>query len=783
MKTTTPATKILNKIYRQHLIKLARGQSYASNPGGSTPNSINSNLGPAAGGAVGRGGVKSSPAKVPGWVNTVGGGLNRAGTAVGNAFGGAGTALWGAANATAALPGAIAQLSPQPDVRSVGQDWLRQGAAGASDISTGLLNMFGQQEPSRLAEHQQYMQQKYFSNPKDKDLLLGWQGANYAGEQAARAIPAVATGQAALGAAAKVPQLAAAGNAVKTTIEGNKVLDPLMRGATVATGMPLHPGALSGWTGGATFASQMGQYALARKDPASSRLPAVAVDNAMRQVHPDAPEYIDMIAMPGVGKGTAALKAVADLSQPAQNDAVQQQQQQLAQEADAASFLDYSGSTLQGAVDQGVAAAYNNKIEELQSSGAPPEQLNAAFDEYLVEATKAQNLTQDEYASLKGEVDSFRQQLGLLPEDERKTMAAAVQNPTGPEAEALISKGAEEAGNKAVNSAMNNPEVPKPKEPQEFGAWAQQTFNTAAESFQQMDPMSQIATVFGLGAGALGILGALGGGGMGSFLLGALGLGAAGFMGANAGMFGQDAQNFAKDTMFNIGAATGIIPQVQRDELTPLLQSDPMAALSKQAPKIDYAAAAMNPAGYAKTIGPQIQQAEAQLSKLQQMVGLRPDQLMQITPGLSAEDAQLAINNAKAVLADAQNPQGKFGAQLALAREFLADPEGVRNREMQKHLGSFGSSAGQFVADSVIPGGSALMNMASQGIQDGMGYVSGLFKGSSDMNIAQRIIMEELTMKAARCWAGYEPVPGKKPYSDGSCRPVGSKKKKKAKKK
>ena len=33
--------------------------------------------------------------------------------------------------------------------------------------------------------------------------------------------------------------------------------------------------------------------------------------------------------------------------------------------------------------------------------------------------------------------------------------------------------------------------------------------------------------------------------------------------------------------------------------------------------------------------------------------------------------------------------------------------------------------------------------------------------------------------KAARCWAGYEPVPGAKAYSEGSCRPKGSKKTKK----
>lgn len=35
-------------------------------------------------------------------------------------------------------------------------------------------------------------------------------------------------------------------------------------------------------------------------------------------------------------------------------------------------------------------------------------------------------------------------------------------------------------------------------------------------------------------------------------------------------------------------------------------------------------------------------------------------------------------------------------------------------------------------------------------------------------------------VKEARCWEGYEPVPGKKPYSEDSCQPVGTKKKKKS---
>lgn len=47
----------------------------------------------------------------------------------------------------------------------------------------------------------------------------------------------------------------------------------------------------------------------------------------------------------------------------------------------------------------------------------------------------------------------------------------------------------------------------------------------------------------------------------------------------------------------------------------------------------------------------------------------------------------------------------------------------------------------------------------------------------------QRILVCQLIKRAARCWAGYEPVPGKKPYSEDSCRPVGGKKKKKVEKK
>jgi hypothetical protein len=47
----------------------------------------------------------------------------------------------------------------------------------------------------------------------------------------------------------------------------------------------------------------------------------------------------------------------------------------------------------------------------------------------------------------------------------------------------------------------------------------------------------------------------------------------------------------------------------------------------------------------------------------------------------------------------------------------------------------------------------------------------------------QKEMMIAACQKAARCWAGYEPVPGAKSYSKGSCRPKGSKKTQKEMKK
>ena len=52
--------------------------------------------------------------------------------------------------------------------------------------------------------------------------------------------------------------------------------------------------------------------------------------------------------------------------------------------------------------------------------------------------------------------------------------------------------------------------------------------------------------------------------------------------------------------------------------------------------------------------------------------------------------------------------------------------------------------------------------------------------GNTGDIVLQGMELGKQAKEGGRCWEGYEPVPGKEPYSDDSCRPKGSKKKKSA---
>jgi hypothetical protein len=357
------------------------------------------------------------------------------------------------------------------------------------------------------------------------------------------------------------------------------------------------------------------------------------------------------------------------------------------------------------------------------------------------------------------------------PEGTENAKAIAAGGEAGRQAAA---QGADSFTKQHVEEAAANAPPEVKQDPNSFGAFIGQAADQAQKMWQGLGTPGQAAFMVGVPAVLIGLMS--GSGLMG--ILSALGIGAAGFMGAANGMFGQAGQNFADDMKYNVGSMLGMIPKVKKEDLAPLLSKNPLDELAKRGPKIDYAAAALNPKGYAGKVNEQIQQAEAQLGQLKELTGQTPYFISKMT-GLSPEEAQLALTNARATLADAQNPQGQLGKQLTLAREFTANPVAVRNREMQEKLGPVAATAGRIAADHVIPGGAYAVGLARKGWQNASNYASEFLNGkpgASDMNIAQKIIAIETMRKAARCWKGYEPVPGAKKYSRGSCRPAGSKK-------
>ena len=111
------------------------------------------------------------------------------------------------------------------------------------------------------------------------------------------------------------------------------------------------------------------------------------------------------------------------------------------------------------------------------------------------------------------------------------------------------------------------------------------------------------------------------------------------------------------------------------------------------------------------------------------------------------------------------------------------------------HAGMFGQGAQKFVAPHV----KNISNMASQFMGGSRAPVYGAadhehgqaMQGRLEQQLqnsstspavkAGAAIAEKLA--AGRCWTGYEPVPGKAPYSNDSCRPKGTKAKKKTEEK
>lgn len=325
-------------------------------------------------------------------------------------------------------------------------------------------------------------------------------------------------------------------------------------------------------------------------------------------------------------------------------------------------------------------------------------------------------------------------------------------------------------------------------------------FQQAAGMWEQMPQESKWMMGLGLPIGLIGVMSSLfGEGGTGMGLVGMLGLGAAGLGGAAGGLFGQGAQNMVADGLYNVGSFFGAVPN-EKVDLSAMMGEDALTKLTAGPSLAEKARAAWNPEAYAKQIAPKLQAAEQAKKLMMIPEALRPRFLQQMsqTP-LTDEEAQIVARNIGQLSAGMDDENSEIYKTLRRGNEFVANPTAARNQQVKGMFSSlFG---GEEKGSSVMNISSAIEKWAfntmdAKELKDLKAEkAKGVPYRVEDARREQQLKMRQqhnaaknpppamrtkkcvaVVMKAARCWSGYEPVPGAKAYSRGSCRPVNSKK-------
>jgi hypothetical protein len=242
-------------------------------------------------------------------------------------------------------------------------------------------------------------------------------------------------------------------------------------------------------------------------------------------------------------------------------------------------------------------------------------------------------------------------------------------------------------------AAANPP--PTTGNPQDYGAWMAGMGEHIGKSWDAMGGMGQLA--FGLGV-PMALIGMMSGN-IGGFLMGALGLGAAGIAGAAGGMFGPESQR-GFGQMIDYGAqALGMnVPQGPKD-MSRLIGDDAVGNIQKDVAKaakpgifdaLGVATSQKARADRQAVIKTQLADVDA----VQQLAGM-PEQMAipfimakhQGPDGQQAspEVARQIYQNALATSQQLSDPESEMAKQVAMGRQFDADPDAYINAQTQAY--------------------------------------------------------------------------------------------------
>ena len=294
----------------------------------------------------------------------------------------------------------------------------------------------------------------------------------------------------------------------------------------------------------------------------------------------------------------------------------------------------------------------------------------------------------------------------------------------------------DQALNNAVAEAQKNAPPETQQNPSAFGEFIGQVVN----QFQQMPPEAQAAIGLGLPLALAGVF--MGGGG--GTLMGLLGLAGAAGGAAYGGLLGEDAQQMVGQ--FVPGGTRGVGG----------LMAQAGRAMGKNIP---------DQADLSMLYKPEEGKELNPLARLQSMTNFNP---------LTAEGRSNAIN---AAMSGKKQDIGAELSKLDQLGELAARPD-WQAIPLMMHLDPNIENSEQ--ARQALQHARTISTAANDSKQPLYGQIQAL----RELHKSQQEKKSSVALKiASRCWKGYEPVPGAKPYTRGSCRPKGSKKTQKEMKK
>jgi hypothetical protein len=300
-------------------------------------------------------------------------------------------------------------------------------------------------------------------------------------------------------------------------------------------------------------------------------------------------------------------------------------------------------------------------------------------------------------------------------------------------------------------------------------------YGQAMGMWDGLGPTGQAAFMVGVPAALISLLS--GDGLMG--ILGGLGIGALGVGAGAMGMLGENTQAGMGRMLGDAANFFNVIPDEARDSKMFAPGAD---AAVKQ--KIQDAIKKA-PQGQGAVVGQQLLDAErAKFDQLRQLHAINPELANSYLMGMTGEYAPKTREEAAALFSRLQQQYDETGQKGYLYNQALQAAQKERDAKLQEAINGggitgLGLGIGKYFGVDPNAAADAAMHarLAERGFfppteEEGR-------ETRASMNIAQKIVLKHAALKAARCWAGYEPVPGKEPYSNNSCRPAGSKSKKK----